>query len=440
MFNTPYGHQVSVQRLKRTPGECSTAETAPASPKTPKNTQPVSPSVREHTAHTHILEIDPQGVKPVLVDSALFVSDFSMNTVIRGMNGATEVHRALPHIVISTRNTAKNCTAGRLRGELTPVFRNVLVHTSYLAEASDKWDAARRVNAARICAVGALLPQGWILLGQGAAFTHGIDTFAGLFDIEVGKGARTRRRTETLPEITIPLDSSAAGVVPAAQLVLRQAGVDDEHLSTRETGLRVPDLATTAAMCACDLPPKEASVAVSGILRVMSSFSRFHEKIAASRRREEDARTEVMRRLSQMPRTRGCRKARAVIATADAACESVPERVLVWILRAAGFPEVRTQVHHRVNGRDYYVDVEVPPWDIAVESDSRGKHETNGEIAAQIHQSYERQAARQRDLESIGLSFVRFSPSDYEDPDAVALDVARRCRTTPRRPVKLLLP
>ncbi|MDN6566586.1 MAG: hypothetical protein L0K65_05990, partial [Actinomyces sp.] len=184
-------------------------------------------------------------------------------------------------------------------------------------------------------------------------------------------------------------------------------------------GLHLPDLATTAALCALHLPAKQSSVAVSAALRQMSAFSRFHEKVGASRARDTWA--------------------RAVISCADAACASVPERILVWILRSAGFTEVRTQVHHRVDGRDYYVDVELPPWGVVLESDSRGKHEGAAGAIAEVHRSYERQMVRQKALESIGLIVLRFSPADYSDPDAVTREVVHRCRCTPPRPVKILL-
>lgn len=354
-------------------------------------------------------------------------------------DGTTEIERALRHIVVSTRSTAKSCAARRASGELTHVFRNVLVHTAYLADAPDRWDAARRVSAARICAVGVLLSPEWILLGQGAAFVHGLELTTDLFDVHVGRPGDIHRRSDPLPSITIPAGAPAAGVVPPARLIRHQTYLDEEHLIGSDMGIRLPDLATTAAQCARDLAAREASVIVSGALGVMSSFNRFHDHVAASRVREEAIRSEVTERLSRMPSTRGCRKARAVIAAADAACESVPERVLVWILRAAGFTRIDTQVHHRVGGRDYYVDVELAPG-IALESDSRGKHETSGEAAADVHRSYERQASRQKALESIGLVVVRFSPAEYDDPDAVVAEIVRKCRIVPPPPVRLLRP
>lgn len=355
------------------------------------------------------------------------------------VSGHREIERALPHLVVSTRRTAKRCASGRACGELTPVFRNVLVHTCYLAAALDKWDAARRVSAARICAVGLALSPGWILIAQAAAFAHGIETVSDLFDIHIARPGSVRRRTEYLPEIRIPADCSAAGLVPPVRLVRHQADIEEGHLSALDAGLHLPDLATTAALCALHLPAKQSSVAVSAALRQMSAFSRFHEKVGASRAREEAARAHVSGRLRDIRARRGVRKARAVISCADAACESVPERILVWILRSAGFTEVRTQVHHRVDGRDYYVDVELPPWGVVLESDSRGKHEGAAGAIAEVHRSYERQMVRQKALESIGLIVLRFSPADYSDPDAVTREVVRRCRRTPPRPVKILL-
>jgi very-short-patch-repair endonuclease len=351
-----------------------------------------------------------------------------------------ELERARAHIVVSTHATSHRCAARRDAGEIVRVHRNVYVHSSYLADAADRWDAARRATAARTCAVAMALGPGAVVVGQAAAAAHGIEAASDLVDVHVCVRSPSHRSREELPALPFPGGRIRGGVVPPVRLVRHETALEDSWTAWVAPGVRASDLPTTGAMCAQLLAPRDGTVAVSGILQAMSDFTRFADRISASRIREGQARHQIADRLDRIPSRRGRRRARAVISAADGACESVPERVLLWILKAAGFTGVLTQVHHRVGGRDYYVDFEIPPYRVVVESDSDGKHQKHGETAADVHGSYDKQMRRQKALESIGLAFVRFKPNEYNDPPLVIEEIARRCglRTPPRAVPSLL--
>lgn len=336
------------------------------------------------------------------------------------------------HMVMANRATSRSAAARCAAGELTRIIRNAYVETAFLVGAPDKWEAARRVTAARICAVAASHGPASVISHESAAVAHGIGMVSDLVDIHVCTASVNGRRTATLPAVGIP----GMGTVPAARVVRHRLRLDPLWTCEPTPGVRITDVRTTAVQCAQALSAREALVVVCGALRVLSRFSRFVDQVAASRAREARARADLAVRLSEIPTRRGSLRARAVIDAADAACEEVPERILLWILCSAGFRDVRTQVHHRVGSRDYYVDVELPWCHLLIESDGDAKH---GATVTDVHGSYDAQMRRQKDLEAQGNSFVRFRRRELDAPASVVAEVARRAGLArPPRPVRLL--
>lgn len=255
---------------------------------------------------------------------------------------------ALDQIVVSDRRTSRRCCQAREQQDLLRVFRHVYVPTDRVAGAPDKWEAARRATALRIAAVARVLGPSAVFVGEAAAVLHGIDTVTELIDVHVCVPCIPRTAPVVLPPLLIPGHGPVSGTIPPAAVVRHLTTIDEKWILEKAPGVRVVDLATAGAMCAQDLPARSGSVVVSGLLRRMSSFDRFWEKAEASRVREEAARRQILDRLEELSSRRGRRRARVVIAAADAACESVPERVLLWVLKSGGFTGVHTQVHHRV--------------------------------------------------------------------------------------------
>lgn len=346
------------------------------------------------------------------------------------------IQTARQAMVVADRRTSRRCTARCRAGDLTQVFRNVYVETSYLTNAPDRWELYRRVSAARACAVSLVLGPGAVICRESAALGLGIEMVSDLTPIHVCVTGIAVRTTEDLPALSVRPAGAQDEVVPAVSVVRHRMTLDPGWVVEAAPGVHVTDLVTTAVQCAQSMHPRESVPIVCGALRVLSRFDRFVRRIEASRERETQARTLLMGRLAELPARRNCKRAQAVIAAADAACESVAERILLWALKAAGFTDVRTQVHHRVGSNDYYVDFELPWCHIVVEVDGEAKY---GMTVEDVHLAYDLQMRRQKDLESIGLVVVRFKRRELGRPGQVVAEVTRRSGLgTSPRPVTLL--
>lgn len=327
--------------------------------------------------------------------------------------------QAAGRMVFADRRTSKRCRARCEAGELIRVWRSAYVEAGYLTGAPGRWEAQRRATAARALAVAHTLGPHTVISHETAAALHGVEMVSDLLPIHLssvafhGHGRVTDR--QELPALVVP----GREVISAVDIVRHR--LDARAGAMEVGGLRVADLGVAVTQCTATLPPREATVVASGALRMMSSFDMFRQQ--ASRVREEAVRVELLAHLESMPRCRGRVQAREVLSVSDAGCQTVSERVLLWILKAAGFRDVRTQAHHRVNGRDYYVDFELPWCHVVIEFDGEAKY---GEAVHDIHIARRRESDRQKDLESIDLTVLRFRREELDSPAGVVAEVTRR--------------
>ena len=322
---------------------------------------------------------------------------------------------AVANLVVSRRTTSKQ-TAKLLReGRIIRIFRNVYVHTRYLYGLS-KWELHARVTLLRACAVALALGERYVLSHDTALLMAGVEIANSLPDIHVSRSGRWGGKRTVLPAVNIP----GGPTVPSARLIRHGAHIPSEWVSAIE-GVRMAVGEFAAAQCACTLAPKEAVVILSGALRCMSAFSRF--RMAESRRRETFLRAEVASILEALPRCRWKARARAVLAAADAGCESVPERELLSILKAAGLREVHTQGIVLDGGDVYYVDFRIGNTRIVIEFDGKDKY---GEFPDQILRSLTARDQRQKRLEAHGFIVLRFEYFELAHPHLVIDEVIRR--------------
>ena len=329
---------------------------------------------------------------------------------------------ACQSLVIADRSTSRACLRAVRAGELVHVYRHIYVRADFLS-GIDQWEFARRVTLVRSAAVLVCLGPGAVLCRESAAVAHGIAMVDSVVDIHVSNTNARSKGGHVLPELCIGSQYRAHEV----QVRFHRDRIFDDEVSTLALGagqsFQIMNLQATSVQCAAGVHPRDGCVIVSGALRSLSSFDRFD--LGASREREEERRKELRVLLGRRGRGRGATRARAVIQAADAGSESVGERVLVWILKAAGFDNVHTQVPHIVGGRQYFVDFELVGVDLAGEFDGRRKY---GDVAQSILDAHERQSERQKDLESIGLTVVRFRYAELADPKLVIAEVVRRAR------------
>lgn len=323
------------------------------------------------------------------------------------------------NIIIADSLNSRECARHLRDGQTIRVFRNVFVHAEYL-EGIDRWEFARRVNVVRALAVSLVLGEAVTISHETALALHGVDREEEFVRVHVSSARRWGGRQAELPPIVTRWRRSA----PAVPLV-RHLGVDRHARQVLLGPVRVCDLATAAVQCATSLSARDGVVAVSGALRMLSRFDQVRGPEA--RRREQAWRARLLEILEECPRSRNCRRARAVITAADAGCESVGERILLWILRSHGL-QVETQVVYRADGRTYRVDFIVRAGRglrvLVIEFDGRAKY---GATVQDVLENFSGERRRQKDLESLGLTLVRFEWAELANPAAVVAEVARRC-------------
>lgn len=349
-------------------------------------------------------------------------------TISRHADPATAIEMAAAQLVVSRRATSKQ-TASLLReGQIIRIFRNVYVHTRYLYGLS-KWELYARVTLLRACAVALALGERNVLSHDTALFLAGVELCDPLPDIHVSRSGRWGGKGALLPAVNVP----GGPTVRAVRLIRHGAHIPNEWVSNVE-GVRIALSEYASAQCACTLRPKEAVVTLSGALRRMSTFNRF--RMAESRRHETFLRAEIANILEEMPRCHGKARARVVLTAADAGCESVPERELLWILKAAGLRDVRTQGVVLDGGDVYYVDFRLGNTRIVIEFDGKDKY---GEFPDQILRSLTARDQRQKRLEAHGFIVLRFEYFELATPQIVIDEVIRRAgMTTMPRPLWVL--
>lgn len=336
-----------------------------------------------------------------------------------------------PQLVVANRRTSARCRRRVRSGELVPVFRNVYISTDFLST-PDRWERATRATIARACAVATVLGPRAVISHETAAVMHGIPMVDEFVDVHVSIGRRWGGGAPTLlPAIVLPSQE----VIPSVRLVRHESLVPGPSI-VRRGRISLSDPVETAVQCACSLHPRKGVVAVSGILRFLSRFDRF--QMTQSRHREEHWRARIGKALNRRGASvRHVVRGRAVLAAADAGCESVAEAVLVWTLKAAGFTGVHTQVLHVIGDSRYFVDVEIEGSDAALEFDGKIKYGVDRDT---ILENLTRQNRRQKDLESVGLTVLHFEYRELNNWRAIRDEVVRRSRiSTPPKPNRVLL-
>ncbi|MDC4232249.1 hypothetical protein M3T53_00765 [Actinomyces sp. B33] len=325
-------------------------------------------------------------------------------------------------LVVSTRASHAHCQRLRRRDELVRLYRNVFVRTGLLTDLHrvlNPFELLLTAHLARTMAVGIHARGRGALSHASALLAHGVEldrpalTAVHLVSLTGAHGP------DTAPAVRLP-----GGRVLSSCPVIRHC-CDNENPPLVYPVLDVPclPLDLAAVQCAASLDPRQAVICASGALRALSGFSRFD--LETSRERESIERARLLAVLEDRVAPRGRRRARAVLAASDAGCESVPERSLLWMLKAAGFSGARTQVEHRVAGRRFFVDFQIDSrrGSLAIEFDGKGKY---GRESGEILSSLTARDQREKLLVSSGLPVVRFEGFELRDPRRVVEEICLR--------------
>jgi Protein of unknown function (DUF559). len=102
---------------------------------------------------------------------------------------------------------------------------------------------------------------------------------------------------------------------------------------------------------------------------------------------------------------------------------SVPERILLWILTAAGVLGLETQMLIDCGERVFYVDFGSPGLQIVIEFDGKAKY---GADVPEVLDNLSRRDGRQKLIEAKGFTVVRFEYAELRDPKGVVRELSLR--------------
>lgn len=330
-------------------------------------------------------------------------------------------------MTVGSRANRHALRRARDHGQVVKLFRNIYINPRAL-EGADQWEVRLKVALARLIAVSMALGSHCPLVRESATFLHGVNTDRDNGEVHVRVPRGRRWNLWSLEELRISGNVIPKGRVVRHELTLPEGVV--EHPIPDVSTVALPVAAVQAAQAT---PARKGVVIASGALRELAGFRNYDQD--SSRARERHWREELNQWVELLPNKWGRPRARAVIAAADAGCESVAERILLWILKAAGFKGVDTQVEHVVNSRTYYTDIEVENGAGIVEYDGKGKY---GRSVEEVLTSLTERDQRQKDLEAEGLLVLRFEGFELKNPMKVTDEIRNRTGARRRRPVRLL--
>lgn len=320
------------------------------------------------------------------------------------------------HMAVSTRSRRIR-TAGSEDLDLLTLARGVFLERSYLESFAQVWERNLVVDLARIRAAVLRSRSGGVVHGESAALLHGLPVHDQSGDVHLWTPHPPRTSASGLPAVRLP-----DGTVFPARRIIGHQGWLPPGGSVLLAGIPSLTLEATAITAAMTLPEERGFVITCGALNRLSRF----ERSAQDRCRPVEARVraELVATVSLCPeRTRGRARARRVLGSADAGCESVGEARLLAILKAAGIRGLVTQVVTTCGSTTYYVDIGIPGILLAIEFDGLAKY---GDERGDIHRGYLARDRRQREIEGLGVSFLRFTWADLDHPEQVVAVVRER--------------
>lgn len=328
------------------------------------------------------------------------------------------------HIVLSTRdNRIRSVSRSRVPGVsddasgLLRIDRGVYLDLHYLAGLDGPWAQREAVDMARTRAVSHRSGPGSVIHGESAALVHGLRRYAPSGDIHLWHPWRPSTLPRHLPGIRAP----GLAPIPECRVIHHHRWIPPDSVRLID-GAAVLSLEATALTAAMSLPEERGFTIASAALTELSYFDRRTQEVC--RVREEEVRADLLSTLEGSPPTAAGRvRARRVLTLSDAGCESVGEARLLWILRSAGIPGLKTQVRTVCGRRIYFVDIGVPGLLLAIEFDGLAKY---GSGDHQIHEAYLARDRRQQEIEELGIVFIRFLWSDLADPERVVAVVRER--------------
>lgn len=299
---------------------------------------------------------------------------------------------------------------------LIALGKGFYVARSILEELPDRWAIINFINQARAWILTRYRHSKCVIVGQAACVVHGIGTLSSLTSIDLLHPApmNSSTSTGTLPAVHLSEDD----VILAITVRRHNRQLLSEPV-TFPHGIRCCSLKDAAISTGVLGDTANTHVVMCAILRLLSRFDR--RDYDMSRKREDAVRKDLLAIACKLPeRTRNKKHLSHIIEGADAACESVAERHLLWIMHQRGITQVCTQMKVLHDGYTFFTDFGIPELRIVIEFDGRSKHGTD---ADDIFASLEAQQYRQKKLEAAGFTVLRFVWKDLRSPERIVAEI-----------------
>ncbi len=275
------------------------------------------------------------------------------------------------------------------------------------AEVSRPWDARNLVAEARVLAatLGARRRGEIAFTGESALVVLSLQPWWNNPDVQFRRDG-SNRSPASMPSVTIG-DFTVPKVrvrelrsTPSSFRVSRAFGVD-----VVEPHLVAADLARYAH-------PLQAFHNVSILLRHLARFDRFD--IEGSRSREKFWRSQLLSYFDDLGKTKGGRRARVAIASANAALESPAESIVSWVLNCILEDPSGLRAQHPwfANGRRIYMDLAIPACHLCIEVTGYGKF---GDSEISGREVGSRLIARQQALAETGWRVINITYEGAQD-------------------------
>lgn len=299
-------------------------------------------------------------------------------------------------------------------GQLVRIRRGVALRLPPGAVGAPRWEIVSAVGQARILATQATAKLPLVFTNESALLLMGIDGWVQNPDVLVRCDGR--KMPQTLPAVQV-----GKTVVPGVER--RQSWARAPLPPRRCRGVMVDDPAVVAVHFAATSHPLEAVVALSGLMRLMvleACGGRASREAIAAQAPQVRARLHgLVEGLSYVPDRR---RAHQLINAADPGCESLGERVVLYVLSTLTGAPVVCQQSVEAGGRSYFVDLAVPHLRLAIEFDGVSKlGSTDRELRESRYAWVERQAA----IVNAGWRVVRYRWEDLRDLSALRSALVR---------------
>lgn len=267
------------------------------------------------------------------------------------------------------------------------------------------WERARVVNAARTIAavrcddtVRACLTSAVVLLQ--------LPIWQTPTTVDLLVGRKAWRKSVKLPGVVVEENG--------AERMQRHGYAVEERDHDVVEGIPTIGLTRLAVDVALHWHPRDALVVVDGIMARLAEPNR--DDRARTEARAAKVRTEIAERLAALPRQRGLRRARAVIAAASPWSESPGESVTRWAGLAMGLPEPMCQYRfRRANGRSYFLDLFWEDHEAGAEFDGKVKYQ--GDRASEVVVA---EKNRDDEIRSTGIRLLHLDTSTANRPRSLA--------------------